>query len=228
MKNNRLLVISVVVLAAIVVVGACTRSASSPPSVTDTPVGDFPLPGTQQAMDLLAGFATQTAQAVSGAPAQSTDEVVVATQQPASETNESKPTPVPASTKESTEAPTQVTGSVKESYDVPSTYTLKEGEFPYCLARRFDINPEDLLNANNLNQSSQVFPGAILTIPKNARPFPGKRALRAHPTTYTVTSGQTVYSIACLFGDVDPRAIIDANGLEKPYTLKAGQKLAIP
>ena len=222
MKNNRLLVISIVIFIALMV-GACTRSASSPPSVTNTSVGDFPLPGTQQAMDLLESFATQTAQAVSGETPATGEEKV--TSQPQVKATEA-PTKEPA--KEPVKEPTQTPQPVKESYEIPGEYTLKEGEFPYCIARRFDINPADLLNANNLSQSSQVYPGAVLIIPKNASNFPGKRSLRAHPTTYTVVSGQTIYSIACLFGDVDPRAIVDANGLAEPYELTSGQSLSIP
>ncbi len=227
MKNNRLLVIGIVV-AAVLVVGACTRSASAPPSSTNTPASDFPLPGTQQAMDLLAGFATQTAQAVSGDVSQSGGGIVTPEPEKKGQVVQPGETSVASATKVPTEAPTQPAGTVKESYSIPATYTLKEGEFPYCLARRYDINPADLLKANNLSQSSQVYPGAVLTIPKNGRPFPGKRSLRAHPTTYRVTAGQTVYSIACLFGDVDPRAIVDANNLKEPYKLKSGQKLSIP
>ena len=47
------------------------------------------------------------------------------------------------------------------------------------------------------------------------------------PTSYTVLSGEWVYSIARKFG-VDPQAIIDANNLTAPYTLSVGQKLIIP
>jgi LysM repeat protein len=43
-----------------------------------------------------------------------------------------------------------------------------------------------------------------------------------------VSSGETIYSIACYYGDVSPEAIIALNGLEEPYKLTAGQKLNIP
>ena len=55
-----------------------------------------------------------------------------------------------------------------------------------------------------------------MRIPQNGSGFPGDRTLRAHPTTYTVQSGDTIYSIACLFGDVDPEAIAFVNNLTKP------------
>jgi len=54
------------------------------------------------------------------------------------------------------------------------------------------------------------------------------RSLRDHPTTYTVAAGDTIYNIACKFGDVDPLVIAQINGLKPPYNLKAGQDISIP
>jgi LysM repeat protein len=116
-----------------------------------------------------------------------------------------------------------------KKYKVPDSYTLKSGEFPYCIARRFNISPAALLSANGLNINSSVYPGTVLTIPKNAGSFDvGKRALRSHPANYTVVSGDTVYSIACLYGDIDPRAIEEVNGLSGNYKLTPGQVIKIP
>jgi LysM repeat protein len=111
---------------------------------------------------------------------------------------------------------------------LPASYTLEKGEFPYCIARRFNINPSDLLRANNLTANSTTYPGMKLKIPQNAGGFPGNRALHKHPTTYTVRPGDTIYTIACYFGDVDPNSIVLANDLKEPYTLTAGQSLQIP
>ena len=96
----------------------------------------------------------------------------------------------------------------------PQTYTLQKGEFPYCIARRFDLNPDTLLSMNpkiaNI-PDNQIPSGTVLQIPQTGS-WPGNRALRPHPTTYTVTSSdETFYSIACLFGDVDPARIAQAN-----------------
>jgi hypothetical protein len=53
--------------------------------------------------------------------------------------------------------------------------------------------------------------------------------LQNHPTTYTVaSSSESLYSVACKFGDVDPAAIASANGLSLGAVLSSGQQLSIP
>lgn len=110
----------------------------------------------------------------------------------------------------------------------PAEYTLKEGEFLFCIARRFNVNPQDLLAVNNIAEGELVSPGTTLQIPDTGS-WPGdNRSLKPHPTTHTVAAGDTVYSIACEYGDVTPEAIIAVNQLEEPYDLTAGQTLQIP
>ena len=108
----------------------------------------------------------------------------------------------------------------------PVEYTVREGEFPFCLARRFNVNPEDLLALNNIG--GDVSPGTVLQIPQEGSWPTENRSVKEHPTTHTVQEGDTVYSIACEYGDVTPEAIIAVNNLEEPYTLSAGQTLQIP
>lgn len=108
----------------------------------------------------------------------------------------------------------------------PTEYTVKEGEYLYCIARRFDVNPEDLLSLNELGEGL-ISPGTLLLIPQTGS-WPGSRVLAPHPTTHTVEEGDTVYSIACEYGDVTPEAIIAVNQLEEPYDLTPGQTLDIP
>ncbi len=230
MKRTKILII---ILAAVLVLGisACNRSRSTPPPNDNTSSQDFEIPGTEQAIEQLSQYATQTAMAMTGETEEPDDQV--ATDEP-TEPGESAATPVPDDdTSEPTTAPTAVptqqpAGEVQDSYPVPDTYVLQKGEFPYCLARRFDIDPNTLLSANGLSRASQVYPGMELTIPGNGGSFPDERALKNHPTTHTVVAGETIYTIACTYGDVDPRAIIDANNLEEPYGISAGDQLHIP
>lgn len=109
----------------------------------------------------------------------------------------------------------------------PATYTLQEGEYCYCIARRFNVNPDDLISANSVCSANYQTPGTVLTIPQSGS-FPAARARVTHPATYTVRAGDTIYSIACGYGDVDPNIIIAANGLTSPYTLTSGTTLNIP
>jgi LysM repeat protein len=120
-------------------------------------------------------------------------------------------------------APTVIT-------DRPGSYTLQKGEFPYCIARRFNIDPAELLSLNGLTNGEIYYPNLTLTIPQSGKPFPGTRALRSHPDTYNVTdASQTVSGVACAYGDVDPAAIVNANsGVSLTSPLTVGQQLTIP
>ncbi|NOQ40553.1 MAG: LysM peptidoglycan-binding domain-containing protein, partial [Anaerolineales bacterium] len=114
------------------------------------------------------------------------------------------------------------------SYAVPDTYTLHKGEFVFCLARRFNILPADIMTYNGYESGDILYPGEIVQIPPNSRAYIGERALRYHPTSYTVIYGDTLYSISCLFGDVDPRAIAAANDLDIDQALTSGTVIQIP
>ena len=110
----------------------------------------------------------------------------------------------------------------------PASYTLQAGEFPYCIARRFDVNPDALLAASGLTSPDLYYPGLVLKIPQTGS-FPGSRVLASHPATYSVTSSdETLYGIACKYGDVDPASIAAANGLSTGAVLSAGQQIKIP
>ena len=110
----------------------------------------------------------------------------------------------------------------------PVEYTLMPGEFPFCIARRFDLNQEALLSLNNLGPNDLLDPGTTLQIPQTGNWEGEGRVRNPHPTTHTVEAGETVYSIACFYGDVSPEAIIAVNMLEEPYDLSPGQTLSIP
>lgn len=223
MKPYRIIV---VLLVSILTLGlaACERSASPPPVDADGNI-DYPVVdenATLAPKEQLVNISTQTALAVEGGAMPAGEEVVPA--------EEVKPTatPEPAAAPAAQPQP-EPEEEVKTNYEVPSSYTLQPGEFPYCLARRFDVAPAALLSANGLSTTSVTYPGMVLTIPQNAGAFnQGARALRQHPTSYTVSAGDTLNSIACLFGDVDPRAIASKNDLSGTYTLNVGQVLQIP
>jgi LysM repeat protein len=124
--------------------------------------------------------------------------------------------------------PTETPVPTPEEMVVPSTYSLQKGEFPYCIARRFNVDVDSLLSANNLARGSLYAEGLTLTIPKNAPEFKGERSLLTHPVTYTVLGGDTFYKIACRYGDVYPEEIASVNNLSLSDTLQPGMELSIP
>lgn len=110
----------------------------------------------------------------------------------------------------------------------PASYTLQAGEFPFCIARRFNVDPYALLAASGLTSPDLYYPGLALRIPQSGA-FPGERMLISHPATYSVlSSDETLYSIACKYGDVDPGALASANGISTGSVLSAGQQIKIP
>lgn len=232
MNAKRLFCIAAV---AILLLGlaACTLSAATPPPTTPTTDSGM---STLEAE--LGNIATQTAAAGGGGAA---PQVPPATAQPgggAAETpggGGAAETPaVGGGTPEGGQAATQEPSEpekpaeFKPTPGLPQTYALQKGEFPFCIARRFNLNQSELLNLNGLGLNSVVPVGFTLRIPQTGNHFSGQRALQSHPTKYTVVAGDTIYTVACKYGDVDPNGIIAVNNLKQPYSLSAGQVLQIP
>jgi LysM repeat protein len=212
----------------VVSVSGCKLPASTAPAATPTTGTGFPVPGTET-YGLFETIATQTAAAASGQPAVQAETQVAnpsATNKPGVKPLEAtaKPTKTPAPPK-----PTKKPVTVKAATEgIPDSYTLEKGEFPYCIARRFNVNPGELLSKNGLTGSSMTYAGMKLILPQTGHNFPDGRELHSHPADYTVRSGDSIFSIACYYGDVDPLVIADVNGLNEPYSLSAGQVLQIP
>jgi len=236
MKSRHLFLFALLTLLTIILLSACVRPASTPPksaAVSGTTTAEFPVPGTtEDVMSQLEGLATQTAMALTGGSpaAQQTPVATLPAPGTAAPTTEAQaqPTAVPPTVQPTESQPQAQVVVPTKTPGLPSTYTLKGGEFPYCIARRFDVNPSVMLNLSGLAAGGVYPPGTVLKIPQSGGGFPDGRSLKNTPDTYTVGSGDTIYSIACLYGDVDPNEIAFANNLSSPYTLKVGQELYIP
>ncbi len=187
---------------------ACTMSASTPPPITPT-----------TNLSEIARQATETA--IAKTPKAGDTQVPDETQVTEGDT----PTDTPPT---STPAPIVAEQPDPVSYAVPDSYTIHKGEFVFCLGRRFNILPADIMTLNGYESGDILYPGEIVKIPSNSRAYLGERALQYHPTTYSVIPGDTLYSISCLFGDVDPRAIAAANDLDVDQALTSGTVLQIP
>ncbi len=230
------------------------------PSLIPTGLFVSPFPSGQDPLKIIADLGTQTAQAqtaaaggatvaVVGTPGTPSTEIVVTSGTPVAtdETEVSTLLPVTVIPGGSTFTPTtQSSGTVVvptvsgttisvpttsgTALPVPSTYTLQKGEWPYCIARRYNVNPQELLTLNSLTdaQSYALMPGLVLNLPQTGNPFPADRMLHTHPSTWTVSAGDTLNSIACYYGDLSPQQIATANNLSASATLTTGQQLTIP
>lgn len=254
MNVRRLLTYSVIAAILILGLAACVRSKAPATGGTSTQLapGTTAIVGTGDVMGQLELFVTQTAMAAQGggaaqtqapgagqtpaAPSAQPQTTAVApgsTPEPGASTQPAEATPLTqpaqpaATTAPAGPAPTFVPVPTSTP-GLPSTYVLQAGEFPFCIARRFNVNPSELLSSSGLNTNSTFYAGMTLNIPQTGNPFNGERALKAHPTTYTVSARDTIFSIACQFGDADPNAIAFANSLSAPYTLTPGKTLQIP
>lgn len=244
MSNKRILAILSLVFGLAFLLAACQRDFSAAPQATPTllpPEFSTPLPNDPMAM--IAATATAMAMGMemptdTPLPAIETPTPVdlsMPTEMP-TESGLETPTPPfiiitpPAETEATpTEALPTIPPVAFTPGSIPTTYTLQMGEFPYCIARRFNVNPDELLQLNGLSSGMIYQPGLQLRIPQSGNPFPGERALKPHPTTYTVTKADmTIYAVACEFGDVFPEAIAAANNLSLSAKLTLGQVLDIP
>ncbi len=244
--SRKLIGLTALAVSALLIVG-CTRSASTAPLPTPT-LEAFPQPeATATGMGLIEQLATQTAMASLNQPegTQTTPEAVdpnvTPTETPlggvpalptlaGSNGATALPSPTPGNPIPTTVTIPQVTAgpTVQTVLPTSGSYTLQAGEFPYCIARRFNLDPQELLKLNGLSENVLYSPGLSVKLPTTGNPFPGQRSLIAHPASYTVNSGDTIYGIACKYGDVDPSNIASVNGLTAPYTLSVGQTLQIP
>jgi LysM repeat protein len=244
MANRKISVIifSLLALTAILV-SACERPYSNVPVETtpdpeETSMFVSPFPTSDNPMAMVEELSTGTALAETAAaltagtpPAAGATEIL-----PESNTTETTGDAAVAETTTSTPTlgsleaiPSATQPAPTVIVNAPNSYTLQNGEFPYCIARRFNIDPAELLALNNLASGDIYYSNLTLKIPQSGKPFPGTRALRSHPDTYTVADANlTLYGVACAYGDADPAAIAQANSLQLSATLTVGQKLTIP
>ncbi|PID85981.1 MAG: hypothetical protein CSB13_05255 [Chloroflexi bacterium] len=106
------------------------------------------------------------------------------------------------------------------SPDNVTHYTVQPGNNLYQIGSKFGVSWVEIAEANGLVNPNQIYAGQVLKIPTSA---PGDRP----EFTHIVKPGETVYSISLQYG-VPTAAIAEANNLEYPYVIYAGQPLIIP
>jgi LysM repeat protein len=188
------------VAAVFILVSGCTRPMSS---------GPIPTPGSAQAQSIIetptpeGGIPTAiVATTVAGATAT----VAGATEQPTVAPVVTTPVPTTAST------PAPSGGQ--------TSYTVKPGDRLFSIGRQFGVNPYTIAQVNHIGPPYILYPGQVLTIPAGGTGVPTGG-------TYTVQSGDTIYSIGRKLGK-SPIAIINANNLISPNRIFPGMVLKIP
>jgi LysM repeat protein len=223
------MIIASTLLLVAILISACQQPYSTPPAATNTPLDPnsfFTTPmGQPDSMKDVENFITQTALAGATGPA-------IVTAMPINGAT-GTPTPIIAlNTSTATQAVAVSTSTSAPSGSKPATYTLKNGEFPYCIARRFNVDPDQLLASSGLTgaQANNLSTGTVLTIPQGGA-FPGDRSWHDHPANFTVGvtyDTNTVYGVACYYGDIEPSVIAQNNNISVDSALTPGQTLNIP
>lgn len=127
-------------------------------------------------------------------------------------------------------APGSVPATPSGSVSEPTTYTVQRGEWLAQIARKFGITVPQLLAANPGINPNVLYPGQVLRIPAKATPVPGDGTPTpgtSSSMTYTVRSGDTLYTIAVRF-KTTPLALQIANNLANPNAIYPGMVLIIP
>ena len=204
---------------------ACTRSASTPEASPDAEEVDDTQSDTQATMDAVrSAILTQTAQASEPV----TDLTIVA--------------PEESGTPMITGTPPTATPEATSLVGV-TEYTVVPGDWIWKIARKYNVDPQDIIDLNDLSSPSQIQPGIVLKIPGPApvvasetpdptitvtgTPETTPTTPEAGGTVHVVQPGEWVWQIARDYG-VDPQDIVDANGLTDPSRISVGQELVIP
>lgn len=130
-----------------------------------------------------------------------------------------------------------------------NTYTIKRGDTISGIAERHGLTTKGLLELNNLQRSSIIYPGQIIRLvgssiaitpvsnvtpaetPVEATdppsPPPTNDPAPVVNSSYRIKRGDTVTSIAARFG-VSISAVLNANGLTRSSIIYAGRTLTIP
>lgn len=211
-------------LMVVLILSGCTRSASTPPPSDGEGGPDGGQSETQATMDAVrSAILTQTAQALEGGAATAT---------PTPEPTEAAATATPAEAEET---------NTQEAQAGFAEYTVQPGDWIFKIAREYGIDPQAIIDANNLTSPNSLEVGMVLQIPISGEPVAeeteeteeaeqgdeaGATSV-AGTTTHVVQPGEWIWQIARVYG-VDPQDIIDINNLTSPATIYPGQELLIP
>ena len=94
-------------------------------------------------------------------------------------------------------------------------HTVKKGETLWVIAKKYDINIDTLIGANNISNMNQIKPGQVIKI------LPVKGIL------YKIGPGENLSTIAVRF-DISILNIVESNNIENPNKVQPGRMLILP
>lgn len=103
------------------------------------------------------------------------------------------------------------------------THVIAPGETLYDIGLRYGVDPDALASANGISDPRFLQPGQQLVISGDS----GAASTAGGSLSYVVVSGDTLSGIADIHG-VSQSALVLANGLSDPDSLRVGQVLTIP
>lgn len=106
----------------------------------------------------------------------------------------------------------------------PVNYTVRSGDTLYSIARRYNTTVAQLASLNNISNPNLIRVGQVLTIPGSSGGSPSPPP--SSSVTYTVRSGDTLYSIARRYNTTVAR-LASVNNLSNPNLIRVGQVLTI-
>ncbi len=144
---------------------------------------------------------------------------------------EATPAPAPVLPPPAVEAP----APQRPSLPPPREYTVQAGDSLSKIAVKFGVTTRELMELNNIKDPNKIRAGQKLILPsyaaetpkpvKTSRPKPASTPAGA--SEYVVQKGDTLSGIAQKLGTTT-RALIEANHIENPNSIRAGQKLVVP
>ncbi len=128
-------------------------------------------------------------------------------------------------------APEEETADTTEEEDAgrPAVYVVQQGDSLYSIGLALGINWAEIVAANGII-GEQIYPGQELIIPALTEDEAAEAEVVDAPVeqaAYVVQEGDSVYSVA-FEHSIPWTALIEANGIEAPFTLEVGQSLVIP
>jgi len=155
---------------------------------------------------------TPEATAAPTAAAETAASATPSSAEPVVEAVDSTPTPEAEETATPTPEPTAVRGTFQ--------YTVQAGDTIASIAASFSTSEQKIRELNFLPDDN-IFAGQILIVPE------GEPTPTPEPFKHVVQEGETLFSIAALYG-VQPFVLVEVNNIQNPDALAVGTELLIP